>query len=158
VLGDGTTSRLFQLLREEMGVCYYVRSIEDAHRDYGFLAIRTGVDRRRLHEVIERIIKECQKLKEVLVSDEELERAKEYLLGHMYMGLETTDSQVDFFAFQEAIKHEMKNPEEVDKEIRKVTAEDIRKVAQDIFKSEKLNLAIVGHVHDEDEIKKLLHI
>jgi predicted Zn-dependent peptidase len=158
ILGGGMSSRLFQLLREEMGVCYYVKSIEDENKDYGFFGIRTGVDRRRVKEVVEAILKECIKMKETLVSDEELNKAKEHLIGHLHMALETSDNQADFYAIQEALKHEIKTPEEIEKEIRKVTAEDIMKVAKEMFQDDRMNMAVVGNVGDEAALKKLLKL
>ena len=63
-----------------------------------------------------------------------------------------------FYAEQELLRKEIKTPEEKLKEIEKVTIDDIQKIAQDIFKPEKLNLAVIGPVQDkEEEIQKILN-
>src|SRR3989344_631902 len=64
VLGGGMSSRLFQKLREEMGVGYYVRAYNDVYTDHGFFQISAGVDNKRINEVIRAVLAECKKLKE----------------------------------------------------------------------------------------------
>ncbi len=158
VLGGGMSSRLFQKLREEMGVCYYVRSGIDDYSNRGSFVISTGVDKKRTEEVIKVLLEECKKLKNELVSKEELQKTKDYIIGNLYMGLETTDSLADFYVGQEIIQGKIKTPQEIEKEIRKITAEDIQKVVKEIFQNKNLNLAIVGEVKDSNKIKKALSI
>jgi len=79
ILGGGMSSRLFQKLREEMGVGYYVRAYNDAYTDHGFLQISAGVDNKRINEVIEAVLLECKKLKNQKISKEELNKVKEFL-------------------------------------------------------------------------------
>jgi predicted Zn-dependent peptidase len=61
ILGQGMSSRLFNKLREEMGVAYYVRSYNDSYTDHGFLEISAGVSNNRVKEVVAEILKECKK-------------------------------------------------------------------------------------------------
>lgn len=156
VLGKGMSSRLFQKLREDMGVCYYVRTSESEYTDHGSLAIATGIDPKRVEEVVGALIDECAKMKTELVSEAELKKAKDYIIGHLYMGLETTESLAEFYADQEITRGKIDTPFDIDKEIRKVTPEEVRDLARDIFKKDKLNLAIVGDVKSDARLKKLL--
>ena len=156
VLGGGMSSRLFQKLREEMGVGYYVRAYNDAYTDHGFFQISAGVDNKRIEEVIEAVILECRKLKEELVSEEELNKVKECLIGNMKLSLESSDDIANFFGGQELLKKEIKSAEEKAREIRKVTAKEIKKLANEIFKNEKLNLAIIGPFKDKEKFSKIL--
>ena len=158
VLGRGMSSRLFQKLREDMGVCYYVRSGMDEFTDHGFIAISTGVDKKRTEEVVKVLVDECKKLKEELVSDEEIKKAKEYIIGNLYLGLETSDSLAEFYLDQEVTTGKMRLPKEVEESIRKITAKDIQKVAKEVFQNKNLNLAIVGEVKDKTSIKRALSI
>ncbi|MHB1330920.1 MAG: M16 family metallopeptidase, partial [Minisyncoccota bacterium] len=158
VLGRGMSSRLFQRLREDMGVCYYVRAGDSEFTDHGHFTISTGVDNKRVGEVVKAIIDECSKMKDEVVSDAELKKAKDYIIGNLYMGLETTDSLAEFYADQEVTKGKIDTPHDIDKEIRKVTGEEVRDVARDIFKVGGLNLAIVGNIKDQSKIKNLLSI
>ena len=156
ILGKGMSSRLFTRLRGEMGACYYVRAGHDQYTDHGILTISTGINVSRAKEVTEVLLEECGKLSKILVSREELERAKEHNIGHLYMDLETTDSLAEFYAGQEVNTGKLKKPQELEKAIRKVTAKDIMKVAKDVFRNDKLNLAIVGDISDPKVIKKAL--
>lgn len=156
ILGKGMSSRLFTRLRVEMGACYYVSAEHDEYTDHGVFVISTGINVSRTEEVTKALLEECNKLSQIRVSEEELQKAKEHHVGHLYLDLETTDSVAEFYAVQEVVNKKPKNPEELEKLIRAVTAEDVRKVARDIFKDNNLNLAIVGNITDGRAVKKVL--
>jgi predicted Zn-dependent peptidase len=156
ILGQGMSSRLFNKLRDEMGVCYYVRAENDGHTDHGVFAISVGANIARTQEVVQVLLEECQKLTQILVSEEELQKAKEHYVGNLYLNLETTDALAEFYASQEITTHQLKKPQELEKCIRQVTVKDIRKVAQTIFKDKNLNLAIVGDIVDGETLKRIL--
>lgn len=156
ILGGGMSSRLFQKLREEMGVGYYVRAYNDAYTDHGFFQISAGVDNKRIEEVIRAVLDECNKLKKEKVNAEELNKVKECLIGNMKLSLESSDDIANFYGGQELLRHELKNEEEKAKEIRGVTAEQIKNLANDIFQDSKLNLALIGPFKEKTEFLKLL--
>ncbi|MEI6580717.1 MAG: pitrilysin family protein [bacterium] len=156
ILGGGMSSRLFQKLREEMGVGYYVRAYDDAFTDHGFFQVSSGVDNKRINEVILAVLEECKKLKESLVSEEELNKVKEYLIGNMKLSLESSDDISSFYGGQELLKHEIKSVEQKAKEIREVSAKDIKKLANEIFVDDKLNLALIGPFKEKTQFSKVL--
>ena len=156
VLGGGMSSRLFQKLREEMGVGYYVRAYNDAYTDHGFFQISAGVDNKRIEEVIRAVLNECDKLKKEKVDEEELNKVKECLIGNMKLSLESSDDIANFYGGQELLKHELKNAEEKADEIRQVTAGQIQALAKKIFKNNKLNLALIGPFKDKTKFLKIL--
>ncbi|MDD5720856.1 MAG: pitrilysin family protein [Candidatus Pacebacteria bacterium] len=156
VLGGGMSSRLFQKLREEMGVGYYVRAFNDSYTDHGFFQISAGVDNKRIEEVIKAVLDECKKLKEEKVSEEELNKVKECLIGNMKLSLESSDDIANFHGGQELLKREIISAEERAKEIRKVTADQIQSLAKDIFQNNKLNLALIGPFKDKAKFSKVL--
>jgi len=156
ILGGGMSSRLFQKLREEMGVGYYVRAYNDTYTDHGFLQISAGVDNRRIEEVIEAVLAECNLLKQEEVSAEELDKVKECLIGNMKLSLESSDDIANFYGSQELLRRKIENIEEKSAEIRKVTANEIKSLAQDIFVNNKLNLAIIGPFKDKNKFQKIL--
>lgn len=158
ILGEGMSSRLFQKLRDEMGVCYYVHSGVDENTDHGSLVVASGVDTKRPKEAIKAILAEFIKLKSTLVSPEEITKAKEYSIGTMYLGLETSDSLAGFYGIEEVLRRKLESPQEIEKKIRAVTAKEIQKVAQYIFKNERLNLVIVGKSPERADIKRILKI
>ncbi|MFA6520203.1 MAG: pitrilysin family protein [Candidatus Paceibacterota bacterium] len=156
VLGGGMSSRLFQKLREEMGVGYYVRAYNDAYTDHGFFQISAGVDNKRIDEVLSAVLHECKKLKNEKVEKEELNKVKESLIGNMKLSLESSDDIANFYGGQELLKKELKNAEDKAREIRKVTASQIQNLAKEIFKNNGLNLALIGPFKEKTKFQKTL--
>jgi len=158
VLGSGMSSRLFQKMRTDLGICYYVRSSVDGLTDHGSLAISAGVDSVRVEQGIRGILGEIIKIRDEKVPESELRKAKDYIIGNMYLGLESSDSLAGFYGSQEILKEEIKTPKNMEKEIEKITAEDISKVAKEIITNSKLNMAIVGKYKDENRFKDILKV
>ena len=156
ILGGGMSSRLFQKLREEMGVGYYVRAYNDAYTDHGFFQISAGVDNKRINEVLEAVLEECRKLKTEKVTEDELGKVKECLIGNMKLSLESSDDIANFYGGQELLKKEIRLAEEKADEIRKVTSVEIKALANDIFKDKKLNLALIGPFKEKAKFLKVL--
>ena len=156
ILGGSMSSRLFSKMRDELGICYYVYSSHSTWTDHGFLGISAGVDTTRVDLAITTILAEIKRFTTELVTSEELKRAKDYIAGTMMLGLETSDSQAEFAGFQEILLKKIKTPEEIIKEIKKVTAKDIRDLAETFFSDKGLNLAIIGPYKDAPRFEKLL--
>ena len=76
--------------------------------------------------------------------------------GSMMLSLESSDAQAQFCAYQEVLKKEIKTPAQNAAEIEKVTAADIKKIAQTIFKDKGLNFALIGRFKDEAALKSIL--
>ena len=87
-----------------------------------------------------------------------LKKVKDHIVGKLMLGLETSDSVASFFGMQEILAKEIMTPTELADKIQKVTAKEIKEVAKDIFKNEKLNLAVIGPAHDEKNLKEALKI
>lgn len=158
ILGGGMSSRLFNVLRDKLGIAYYVRTGGNETTDVGNLETSAGVNNKRAEEAIRAILEEYKKIKTEKVSSEELNKAKEHMEGSLILGIETSDELASFYGFQEILKNEIMKPEEVIKKIKAVTANDILEVANDIFKPEKLNLAMIGPFKDKKSFANLLKI
>jgi predicted Zn-dependent peptidase len=158
VLGRGMSSRLFQKMRDQLGICYYVRSHIENLTDHGYLAISAGVDSGRVEEGVKGILDEMKKIRDEKVPEEELRKVKDLVIGRMYLGLESSDSLANFYGFQEIMREKIKTPKEMEKEIEKITASDIQKLAKEIITNNKLNLAIVGKYKDEERFRKILKV
>jgi predicted Zn-dependent peptidase len=148
VLGQGMSSRLFQRLREEMGVCYYVKAGQSLYDDTGIFLIRSGVDNSRVEEVVGEILKELRFIKKNGVEEDELQKAKEVIIGNFLMGLETSDSLAFYYADLEIKHKKLSKPQEFVKKIQSVSAKDVRKAANEIFKNKNMNLALIGPYKD----------
>jgi len=158
ILGGGMSSRLWRVVRGEMGAAYYVRADNDELTDHGYLAASAGVHNEKLLPVVTAVLKEFEKLRDEEVGDKELKKAKDHMVGKLMLGLETSDSVASFFGMQEILSKEVMTPSELAEKIQKVTAKEIQDVAKDIFTNDKLNLAVIGPVHDEKNLEEALKI
>ncbi len=156
ILGAGMSSRLFNKLREEMGVAYYVRAYNEPSLDHGSFQVSAGVSNARTKEVIEVILKECSRLVKEKVSDKELAKVKSFIIGNMKLSLEATDDIANFYGAQELMQKKIQTLDEKIKNINKVSPEDIHKIAKLIFKTKNLNLALIGPSKDKAKLQKIL--
>jgi predicted Zn-dependent peptidase len=158
ILGGNMSSRMFIEIRERKGLAYFVHTSVDTYQDCGYLGTQAGVEHKNLEETIETILKEYRKIAAEEVSKEELQKAKDYVKGRAVMGFEASDDVAMFFIDQELHKEKIMTPKEVFAKIDEVTAGDILRVSKDIFKNNKLNLAIVGPHKNSKALEKILNI
>ncbi|MEW6407714.1 MAG: pitrilysin family protein [Patescibacteria group bacterium] len=157
ILGGTMSSRLFINIRDKYGLAYYIRSSVENYTDSGYLVIQAGVDNQKISEAIKLIILEIRKILKDGITKEEIKKAKENLKGKMLLELETSDELALFLTLQELLKKKIDTSRGIFKKIDAVTLLDIRKVAKDIFKNNKLNLAVIGPEADKDNLLKILH-
>jgi len=158
ILGGGMSSRLFQHVREKLGAAYYVKADADLFSDHGFFAVSSGVEHGKLEIVIKAILEEFERIKNEIVSEEELMRAKEHISGRTLLGLETSDSLATYYGGQEILHEELASPDALVSCIQEVTAEEIQKLANEILIEKNLNLAIIGPHQDEAKLAELLKL
>jgi predicted Zn-dependent peptidase len=146
VLGGGMSSRLFQTIREERGMAYAIYSDLSPYSDTGSLCVYAGTSANKALECIDLILAEFRNLKEVLLSDEELTRAKDQLKGNILMGLESSNSRMANLARQEMYFHQFFTAEEVILRVEAVTAEQIQAMAQRLFVSDRIAVTLLGRL------------
>ncbi len=156
ILGGGMSSRLFIQVRERRGLAYSVHTNIDTYHDAGYLATQCGVEHENLEKTLRVILDEYHKISTEKVSDEELSRAKENIKGHFALGLEGSDDIVGYLVTQETLRHTITLPKDRVKAIDRVTADDVLRVAQDVFQNKKLNLAVIGPKTKKEKLEKLL--
>ena len=148
VLGAGMSSRLFSRMRDQLGICYYIKTNHETFTDHGILNISAGVDNSRIEEAIKEILAQCKKLKNEPVLAAELKKAKDYIAGTTLLELETSEARAEYAGYQEVLKKKVESPDELIKKVQKVTAANVQKLAQEIFVDSGLNMAIVGKFKD----------
>ncbi len=158
ILGGMMSSRLFMEIREKLGAAYYVKTNVDCDPDTGFLVTQAGIDNSKIEKAISTILKEYKKISMKKIPNSELKKAKDNAKGKLALTLESSDAKAAFYSTQELLENRILTPEEVFKEIDKITTNDILKVGRDIFRPEKLNLALIGHFKDKEKFKKLLKV
>ncbi len=160
ILGGNMSSRLFIKVRERNGLAYSIHTSADNSTDTGYLVTQAGIDHKNLEKSIELILQEYKDLKDNKITEKELQKAKDYLKGATSLSLDSSDSQASFYGLQELLEKNILTPEEKFAKIDAVTVDDIKKIAEDIFVPEKLNLAVIGPYEekDSDRIKQLLKL
>jgi predicted Zn-dependent peptidase len=143
VLGEGMSSRLFLNIRERLGLAYDVHSFTQKHRDTGHLGVYLGVDPKKALEAIAAVIAEMSQLCERDLSDEELQRAKEFTKGRMRLDLETTNGVAFWLTYQELLLGEIRSIEDELTFVDAVTALDVRRVANMVLRS-PIQMAVIG--------------
>jgi len=158
ILGGMMSSRLFIEVREKLSLAYYVRTSVSSDADAGFLVTSAGVDNTRVDKAIIAILKEYKKISEEKISPAELKKAKDHFKGKMALLFEASDAQASFYGVQELLEKKILTPKEIYVKINKVSINDILRVSKDVFKTEKLNLALIGPFKDKTNFQKLLKL
>lgn len=156
ILGGGMDSKLFQEVRDKRGLAYYVGAGADSYTDSGFLVCNAGVNNDKVDEALTVILNEISKIKKDGVTEEELKHAKDKTEGYLVLALENSMAVAQAYAVPVLFENKVLTPEEELAKIRAVTREDIAEVAQEIFKEDRLNLALIGPFKDAEPFKKLL--
>lgn len=156
VLGGGMSSRLFKKVRDELGAAYYVGACNDSSTDHGALHIFCGAGNTKALEVVEAVMAECRKLKTELVSDQEILRVKDNIVGNILISLETSQQLASYFGGDEVLGQPLSTPEEETLRYQAVTSQDVLRVAKDLFVPNKANLAMVGPIADSGDFEKAL--
>ncbi len=156
VLGGGMSGRLFLQVRERRGLAYYVRADQEQYSDIGALDIRAGVSNTALKEALVVTLAELQKLKRTRISDEELNKAKEYVKGTTALSLDTTDAKAQFIGHSVLVRGTTSGLREYNSAVNAVTAADVQHVAKELFKTERLNLTVIGPHKDSKPLLEAL--
>jgi len=147
VMGGGTSSRLWQKIREERGLAYSVGAGGNAFSDIGVFTIYAGTSPSQLDEVLDLSMNELRQVVRESVSKEELRIARDQAVSSILLGLESSSARAGTLARQEIIHGRRISPEEVIEKIRSVTPEQLKAVAQRYFKSETLALGALGNLN-----------
>ncbi len=144
VLGDGMSSRLFLSVREARGLAYDVSSGLVDYADAGALEVSAGVDPAELGLALEAILAELARLRDELVPEAELEKAKRYLAGGMELRMDDTRHVASWIGGQEALHDRVLDLDEALAAVAAVEAASIQRLAQSLFHDDVLRLAAVA--------------
>jgi predicted Zn-dependent peptidase len=156
VLGGGMSSRLFQNIREKLGLVYAVYSELNLFSDTGCLSIYAGTGIDSARQVVTSIMQEIVDLKNNLIGEEELRRAKDHLKGSLMLSLESTSSRMSNLARQELYFPRFLSFDEMLESIEGVTRDQVQQIAQEFFDSEKIALAMLGRIRGMEITRETL--
>ena len=151
LLGGNMSSRLFQEIREKRGLAYSVYSYINSYRDTGLLRIYLAIDKKEINRVIELIIKLIKEIKNGNLTEDDIARTKEYLIGGILLGAESVSNLMLRLAKNEFIFERYVPYEELIKELEKVTLNDVIDAAQRIFSASNVSITALGPI-DKDII------
>jgi predicted Zn-dependent peptidase len=147
LLGGSMSSRLFQNVREKRGLAYAVFSGLSAYRDAGSFTVYAGCANEAVSEVIDLIVEEIRGVKQTAVPEAELRRSKDHLKGSLMLSLENTASRMSHLARQEIYFDRQFGLDETLAGIERVTSDDVRRVAEDLFRNGWLAATVLGNVN-----------
>jgi predicted Zn-dependent peptidase len=133
LLGESTSSRLFQKLREEQGLCYHIASDLALFDDTGSLEISLGLDPEHRDQALDTIQAEIQQLIDDGPTHEELERAKKIAITANKIALESTAAQMAWVAESLLFEGNIISPAESRARLLPVKPEHVRAIARKIF-------------------------
>lgn len=154
ILGGGMSSRLFSEIRVKRGLAYYVSCDHQEFFDTGLVSISAGVKSDKVSESLEVVLEELEKIKRKGPRKSDLERAKKNLQGHLALTLENTFEIAGFLAEGIYYKDNVLQPEKIVEKLNQVTVEEVKNIANNIFQSDKMGLALIGPKDYKEELKK----
>lgn len=156
ILGGGMSSRLFQKVREDSGLCYTLYSFSAAHLDTGYFGIYTALGKQTEMQAIKLIHSEIEKFVAEGPSDEEVSRSKEQLKSSALMGLENMNSRMVANARNLYIHGKALDENDIIRGYDSVTREGVHNLAKKLLNFENMSFSAVGQVSTEEEYRKNL--
>ncbi len=143
ILGENMSSRLFQVVREEHGLAYSIQSAAHVFHDTGALVVSAGLDRDRLVPAVRLIVRELARVRRSPVGRAELRRAKDYAVGQIRMGLESTSNQMMWIGEHFMAYGRLITPEDTIAALQAVTPADVQQVARALLRPDRSSVAMV---------------
>lgn len=147
ILGNGTSSRLWQSIREKRGLAYSVGASGISFEDCGIFTIYAGTSPKQLGEVIDLSITELKKIKREGVSVNELNLAKEQTIASILLGLEDSGTRAANLANQEITYGKQISLDETLQRIEAVNTDEVQSIAREFFQTENIALVALGNLN-----------
>ena len=152
ILTNGSTSRLFNLLRTKLGAVYFVSAYNEMYTDNGTFTIYMGVDNTRVAQVLILVLNELIKLRKNLITNEELKKIKKLKETSLLFALQQPKDYLFHHGFNELFfKRNIKIQDVLDG-YKKIHPYEIREMAKQLFKGKNLNIVIMGNINDKNKI------
>src|SRR6185503_15692184 len=147
IIGGGTSSRLWQSIREERGLAYSIGAGGNTFRDVGMFTVYAGTSPAQMDEVFDLALNELRRVVREPVAEDELELAKAQAIASVLLSLESSSTRVGALARQEIIHGRRITTDEIIQSIRAVTREDTQRLAQSCFTSAALSVGALGNLN-----------
>lgn len=156
IIGGGMSSRLFQTVRERNGMCYSIYSFPSSHVDTGMFSIYVGLGQEDEAKAAKLI---CNVLRDFCAEGptrEELSRCREQLKSNLLMGLESTNARMHHLGRYELFTDHVISSDELVAAYDAVTADQVRALANEVFRFDQASICAVGNTRDEAYYRSLV--
>jgi zinc protease len=143
--------RLFYELRDKESLAYALGFMAHPNLDSGYIGAYMGTHPDKLETAIQGVLKELKRVKEEGLTEEEVKRAKRYLIGNFEIGLQTNSAQANHICLDELYGLGFDHYQKYPLEIQKVTREDVHRVTKQYFNLESYAIAIIRPPMDKKE-------
>jgi predicted Zn-dependent peptidase len=147
IIGGGTSSRLWQTIREERGLAYAIGAGGNTFTDAGMFTIYAGTSPAQMNQVLDLSLREVRRIVRDAVSENELLLAKEQAFSSVLLSLESSSARAGALARQEIIHGRRIPPDEIIRSVEAVTREDVQSVARQCFTTPALAVGALGNLN-----------
>jgi predicted Zn-dependent peptidase len=147
VLGGGTSSRLWQKIREERGLAYSVGAGGSTFSDVGVFTIYASTSPSQMDEVVDLSLAEMRRVVKETIPLEELKLARDQTVSSILLGLESSSARASTLARQEIIHRRRISPDEVIQKLDTITPDDLQQIARKYFTSAGMALGALGNLN-----------
>ncbi|NLC16408.1 MAG: insulinase family protein [Clostridiales bacterium] len=155
VLGGSMSSRLFQKIREELGLAYSVYSYMSSYKNNGIFSFYCGTNPQNIEKAVKTVIDELKKFLKDGINDDEFERGKEQLKGNIILGQENTTSIMNVYGKMLLVSDQIFDLDQKLKEINSITKDDVMDVARKYLDFERACISCVANRPAEDLLQFL---
>ena len=156
MLGGGMSSRLFQSVREKHGLCYSIGTAAQLFDEIGWYAVCGGFEPKKSRAALRLIVRELVRIRERAPGAAELKRTVRFINGTFRMGMESVSAQMSYYGRSFLRYGRCDAPEELVARAAAVKAEDVRRTAEAIFRSDGASLTLVVPENDATTDKEWL--
>ena len=155
ILGGAGSSRLFQRIREEMGLVYSIDAFHAGYLGAGALCISMGLSARKQMRALREVLRLCREFPGTL-TQRELDRAKTQAVAAVSMSLESPGSSASRIGRNALLRGRVQSEEELLGQLRDVTLDEVRETAQTLLRTDRFSLCVVGKTDSEDAYRAVL--
>jgi len=157
ILGEGMSSRLFLEIRDRLGLAYNIHSYIEHLHDSGAMTVYAGVEHKNLTTAINAILEQLSLLREP-IPEAELSKAKELSKGRLLLRMEDSRVVAGWAGGQEILTGRILSVEQVVSIIDAITADELQQLARELLTGDRLRLAVVGPIKNDEPLEELLKI
>lgn len=150
ILGGGTSSRLFQQVREQQGLCYTIYSYGASHADTGMFCIYTALGKDTEGRALDTILDAVSEFAAKGPTEQEVHRAREQSKANVLMGMESTQARMSHLGRSTLFSQHIPTTEEIAAAYDAITAASVKSLAAELFDLKTASLSVVGRVEKED--------